>query len=130
MANTTGSQSYARSVTGVGTTSGAAGLTGSANSFFASDVGAPITGAGINAGTTILSVTSGTVATMSANATATATVTVSIGPRLASAAGYTGWRPEADTRNADYSVASNNAGVVPLDRLADNITRTNQYVEH
>jgi hypothetical protein len=130
MANTTGSGSYVRSVAGVGTTNASAALTGSANSFFSADVGAPISGTGIPAGATIAAVASGTAATLSVNATATGTITAAIGPRAASASGYTGWRPEADTRNADYSFASNASGVVPQDRLTDNITRTNQYVEH
>lgn len=130
MAITTGSASYVRSVAGVGTTSGSAALTGSANSFFAADVGAPISGTGIPAGATIASVTSGTAATLSANATATGSITASIGPRLASSAGYTGWRPEADTRNADYTFASAIAGTATQDKLTDNVTRVNQYVEH
>jgi hypothetical protein len=67
---------------------------------------------------------------LSANATATGTITATIGPRLSSAAGFTGWKPETDARAADYTFASNAAGTVPLDRLSDNITRTSQYVEH
>lgn len=131
MANTTGSSSYVRVVAGVGTTSGAKGLTGSAGSFSQRDVGAPISGTNIPAGNTIASVTSGTVATMGgANATGTGSVSATIGPRVANASGFTGWKPETDAREADYTVTSNNAGTVPLDRLADNITRTPQYVEH
>lgn len=131
MANTTGSGSYSRVVAGVGTTSGAKGLTGSAGSFSQRDVGAPITGTNIPAGNTIASVTSDTVATMGgSNATGTGSVSATIGPRLSSSAGFTGWKPETDARAADYTFASAAAGTVPLDRLADNITRTSQYVEH
>lgn len=130
MANTTGSSSYVRTQVTVGTTSGGAGLTGPAGSFSQRDKGAPIVHANLPAGTTILSVTSATVATASANATATGSATATIGPRLASASGFTGWKPETDAREADYTVASNNAGTVPLDRLTDSLTRTSQYVEH
>jgi len=68
-----------RSIAGVGTTSGAATITAPAGSFSATDVGRGITGTGIPASTTILSVQSGTAATMSANATATGTITASMG---------------------------------------------------
>jgi hypothetical protein len=130
MANTTGSGSYVRTQASVGTTSGSAAITGPANTFSQRDVGAPISGTGIPASATVLSVTSGTAATLSANATATGTITATIGPRVSSSAGFTGWKPETDARAADYSFASAAAGTVPLDRLSDNITRTPQYVEH
>lgn len=55
------------------TTSGAATLTSATAAFKASDVGKKVTGAGIPAGTTILSRDSATQVTLSANATATAT---------------------------------------------------------
>jgi hypothetical protein len=130
MANTTGSGTAVRTQASVGTTNTSAALTGPANTFSQRDVGAPITGTGIPAGATILSVTSGTAATLSANATATGTITATIGPRLTGAAGFLGWKPETDARAADYTYASAAAGTVPLDRLSDNITRTSQYVEH
>jgi hypothetical protein len=130
MPNTTGSSSYVRTAASVGTTSGSAALTGPANTFHARDVGAAITGTGIPANATITAVASGTAATLSANASATGTITATIGPRKESSSGFTGWKPEGDTRAADYTFASAVAGTAPLDRLADNITRTNQYVEH
>jgi hypothetical protein len=127
---TTGSATFVRTAASVGTTNASAALTGPANTFSKRDVGAPISGTGIPAGATVLSVASGTAATLSVNATATGTITASIGPRLVTSTGFLGWKPEADTRQGDYTVTSNNSGVVPLDRLTDSITRTPQYVQH
>jgi hypothetical protein len=101
-----------RAVTGVGTTNAAAGLTAPAASFFASDVGRPITGTGIPAGRKILSVTSGTVATMDGNASATGTVTVQLGAHsevsgsagLQNASGFMGWSPETEVEAAVHTV--------------------------
>ena len=68
-----------RTVTDAGTTNTDATLTSAAADFTADDVGAGISGAGIPASTTILSVTNESTVEMSANATATATgVTVII----------------------------------------------------
>jgi hypothetical protein len=68
------------------TTNASAAITGPAGTFdTALDPGQSITGTGIPAGTTILSVTSDTSATLSANATASGTVTAEIGAT-------TGWR--------------------------------------
>ena len=62
------------------TTNGSANLGSATASFVASDVGRAVSGTGIPNGTTIASVTSGTVAVMSANATATGSgVPVTIG---------------------------------------------------
>jgi hypothetical protein len=130
MANTTGSGTSVRTQASVGTTSGSAALTGPANTYSQRDVGAPISGTGIPANATILSVTSGTAATSSINSTATGTITLTIGPRSVNSAGFLGWKPETDARAADYTFASAAAGTAPLDRLGDNITRTSQYVEH
>jgi hypothetical protein len=76
----TGTQS--RTFTDGATTNGSAVITSAAGAAFTvSDVGRPVSGAGIPAGATIVSLSSGTSATMSANATATATgVTVTLGP--------------------------------------------------
>ena len=75
-----------RTVTDGVTTSGSAAITSASASFNASDVGNPISGTGIPAATTILSVTSSTAATLSANATVTGTgVTFTLGLALASA---------------------------------------------
>jgi hypothetical protein len=62
-----------RTVTDGVTTSGDATLTSATAAFVAGDVGKPISGTGIPAGTTILSRTSGTSVELSANATATGT---------------------------------------------------------
>lgn len=75
-----------RSVTDGATTSGSPNITSATAAFSQDDVGKPISGAGIPAATTILSVTSATAAVMSANATATATgVTFTIGLALTAA---------------------------------------------
>lgn len=69
-----------RTVADASTTSASATLTSATAAFTASDVGAPISGTGIAAGTTILSVTNATTVTLSANATANGTnVAVTIG---------------------------------------------------
>jgi hypothetical protein len=90
-----------RTVTDGTTTSGSANLGSATATFVSTDVGALVTGTGIPVGTTIASITSSTVAVMSANATATgASVSVTVKP-LASLktlpAGYTdlGWTTEA-----------------------------------
>ena len=102
-----------RTVSDGTTTSGSKNL-GSASAAFAStDVGATVTGTGIPAGTTIASVTSTTVAVMSANASATgSSVSVTIKP-LASLktlpAGYSdlGWTTEAGG-SFSRSISENN----------------------
>jgi len=67
------------------TTNASATLTSASAGFVAADVGRAVSGAGIPANTVISAVTSGTQATMSANATATATgVTVTVTPWIAS----------------------------------------------
>ncbi len=63
----------------IGTTNASTAITGAAGTFSADDVGAPITGTGIPAGTVIATVTPDTAATLSANATATGTPTATIG---------------------------------------------------
>lgn len=63
----------------ISTTNGDATVTAAAGSFTASDVGATITGTGIPASTTILSVTDGGTIELSANATATGNPTATIG---------------------------------------------------
>lgn len=124
-----GRTTAARSQTGVGTTSGGAGLTGPSGTFVVGgDVGAPITGTGIPAGATLLSVTSSTVATLSANATATGTVTVVVGPELPGAAGFVGFLPETGLQQNGWTFASLAAGGVPADVLTDSVTRVTQPV--
>lgn len=58
----------------IGTTSGSPTITSASNAFTQELVGTTVVAAGVNAGTTILSVSSTGTATLSANATATATV--------------------------------------------------------
>jgi hypothetical protein len=72
--------SGARAIPTVGTTTTSPLITAPAGSFDTTggDVGATITGAGIPASTTILSVQSATAATMSANATATGSITATV----------------------------------------------------
>ncbi len=65
------------------TTSASTAITSAANAdFTASDVGKPITGAGIPAGAYIAAVASATAATLSVAATASATITATIGAGL------------------------------------------------
>lgn len=76
-----------RQVTDGVTTNGSAAITSATAAWVFDDIGKPITGTGIPAGTTILSVQSATAATMSANATASGTsITFSIGIAAASTA--------------------------------------------
>lgn len=75
-----------RSVTDGVTTNASAAITSATASWTTADVGRPISGTGITAGTTILSVQSTTAATLSANATASGTgVTFNIGTATAAA---------------------------------------------
>lgn len=103
-------------------TSGSPAVTAAANSFNEEDVGRSITGTGIPAGATILSVQSGTAATLSANATATNAATATIGSAAENgqAYGFVGWSPEDDTESEAYTLAANNSGAVPPDRLSGN----------
>lgn len=78
------------------TTSASAAITSVTAAFAADDVGKPISGTGIPAATTILSVQSATAATLSANASASGTgVTFTIGIALASASYSSGLKPFA-----------------------------------
>ncbi len=77
--------------TDAGTTNGSATLTSATTAFVPADVGKMISGAGIPAGTTILTVGSSTSITLSANATATATgVSITIAGRTATNTRQTG----------------------------------------
>jgi hypothetical protein len=83
-----------RTVADGATTSGSPNITSATAAFNDDDVDKPISGAGIPAGTTVLSVTSATAAVMSANATATASgVTFTIGMALTSVSYTAGARP-------------------------------------
>lgn len=83
-----------RSVSDAATTNGDATLTSATAAFTAGDVGKPVSGTGIPAGTTIASVTNATTVELSAAATATAAgVTVNIGIALAAASYAAGLAP-------------------------------------
>lgn len=120
-----GRTTEARSVT-LTTTNGSAAITAAAGTFNEEDAGRSISAAaGIPAGATILSVTSDTAATLSANATASGSRAATIGGADTPDAsgqryGFFGWSPESDAESEAYSVASNNASVVPPDRVTTN----------
>lgn len=77
-----------------GVTNSDASLVSATAAFGPDDVGSPVSGSGITAGTTILSVTSATTVVLSAVTTATATsVSVTIGVALASASYNSGLKP-------------------------------------
>ncbi len=118
-----------RVVAGVGTTSASAAITGPAGSFNLTDAGRRISGTGIPAGATLLSVASATAATLSANATATGTVAATIGVAGGSGPesyGFTGWSPESETEANTYKLASVNAGQVAPDRITNTTTGVSQ----
>ncbi len=123
-----GRTTEARTVASVGTTNLSAAITGPANSFNEEDAGRPISGTGIPAAATILSVASGTAATLSANATATGTITATIGSAVTAnsaagqAYGFVGWSPETDAESEAYTLAAVNAGTTPPDRITNNYT--------
>lgn len=102
-------------------------LTAPAATFNEEDAGRAIIGAGIPAGSTLAVVTSDTAATLSAAATAAGTVTASLGGGLETLLtgqryGFVGWSPETDAESEAYTVAANNAGVVPPDRITNATT--------
>jgi hypothetical protein len=109
-------------------TSGAATVTAAAGSFTEEDAGRPISGTGIAASTTILSVQSDTAATLSANATASNSSTATIGAAGESSGsyGFHGWSPETDTESEAYTLAANNLGTVPPDRITNPYTGVSQ----
>ena len=113
----------ARPVASVGTTDTQPTITGPAGSFREEDAGRPITGTGIPAATTVLSVQSDTAATMSANATATGSITATLGGNAAAAYGFDGWSPETDAESEVYAMgAAGGAGVNDPQRLANSYT--------
>ena len=112
----TGRTPEGRTITGVGTTLGAATVTAPANSFHEEDTGRTVTGTGIPANTTIASVQSPTGATLSANATATGTVTVTLGPANPLNYGFIGWSNESDAESETYSIAGGASASSP-DRI-------------
>lgn len=101
-----------------GTTTGSPTVTDT--SAVAFDVGKVVTGAGIPAGTTIISVNPGVGFTMSQNATATASVSVTVGALIDAGAGN-------NFRNFSLKVTSAAANcVVALETSPDNTTYTEQ----
>ena len=108
----------------VNKTSGSAAVTAAAGSFNEEDAGRSITGTGIAASTTLLSVTSDTAATLSANATATNSVAATVGAagETSGSYGFVGWSPESDTESETYTVIAAGANTATPDRLANNYT--------
>lgn len=119
-----GRSTEGRSIAGVGTTNASAALTAPANSFEEEDAGRTITGTGIPAAATILSVASPTAATLSANATATGTITATLGAAAGTAYGFTGWSPESDAESETYTVTQNGAN--EPSKLANAVTAVTQ----
>lgn len=109
----------------IGTTSGQPALTGAAGTFREEDAGRPISGTGIPAAATILSVQSATAATLSTNASATGSPVATFGGDATRAYGFTGWSPETDAESETYSIAGGASASAP-DRLTDSITRVSQ----
>jgi hypothetical protein len=103
--------------------SGSAAVTAPAGTFTEEDAGRGITGTGIPAGTTVLSVQSGTAATLSANATATNSATATLAAASGQSYGFVGWSPESDDESETYTVAANNAGTVTPDRVTSSTSR-------
>lgn len=116
-----------RSVADGATTSGSAAITSATALFDADDVGKPISGTGIPASTTVLSVQSSTAATLSANASATGTgVTFTIGVALATASYPSGLRPFT-YHQASLSIASGSVDVKALTLSGTNGLATDRW---
>ena len=108
------------------TTNSSAAITGPANSFNEEDVGATIQHSGLVGGTgTILSVQSGTAATLAANANPGGTASATIIGK-ADQYGFTGWSPESDAESETYVVTV--GGVGSPSRLTDAVTPV--YASH
>lgn len=121
MSAVAGRSSRARTAT-VGITNASAALTGAALTFNEEDAGRPISGTGIPAGATILSVASATSATLSANATATnASLSAVLGDHQAGY-GFDGWSPESDAESETYTVAAKGSGATSPDQQANSTT--------
>lgn len=108
-------------------TSGQASAVGAAGTFSTEDVGRTVTGTGVPANATILSVNAGgDTATLSANASASGSKSLALGAATDAATGYHGWSPESAAEATTYSVAANNAGTVPPGRITDTTTGRSQ----
>jgi len=116
----------------VTTTLSSTAVTAPAGTFSKRDVGRPIAGTGIPAGTTLSAVASATAATLSAAATAAGSPSATIGstrPLVDPAGpsyGFEGWSPETEAEAASYSVAANNAGTATPDRITNPYTAVTQ----
>ncbi len=89
------------------TVSGSPNITSSTANFTTSDIGQPISGAGIPAGTNILSVTSATAAVMSNNATASASsVTLTLPVTVNSSTSLSVTTPPATTVTSYYVIVT------------------------
>lgn len=110
----------------VTTTNASPNITAAAGTFSEEDPGRSITGTGIPASATISTVTSDTAATLSANATASGSITATLGKAAGESYGFTGWSPETDAESETYTVAANNAGTAPPDRIANPYTGVQQ----
>lgn len=120
-----GRTNEARTVT-VTTTNASANITAAAGTFQEEDAGRSITGTGIQASTTVQTVTSDTAATLSATATASGSPSVTLGRAVPQAYGFSGWSPETDAESETYTVAAANAGTATPDRISNTYTRAEQ----
>ena len=122
---TVGRSTDPRSVT-VTKTDESTAITGASGTFIpARDVGRPISGTGIPAGTTLTAVASGTAATMSAAATATGAGAAVIGAAGGPAAlnyGFSGWSPETEAEAVTYTVESMGDEVATPDQITNPTT--------
>lgn len=116
------------------TTNASAAVTAAAGTFNEEDAGRAVSATGIPAGATLTAVASSTAATLSVNATATGSRSAVVGTAGSSvgsdalAHGFFGWSPESDTESESYSVAANNASVVPPDRITNTTTAVSQRI--
>jgi len=121
-----GRTTEARTIAALTKTSAAATVTAAAGSFNEEDAGRAITGTGIPAATTVLSVESDTAATLSANASASNSAAATLGALAGESYGFVGWSPETDAESETYTVAANNAGTATPDRLSNSTTGVSQ----
>lgn len=125
MSASPGRSTEPRTVASVVTNSTTA-ITFPSGAMLTSDVGRPITGSGIPAGTTLAARPSATTGTLSAAATASATITATLGANRSTPNGYGfyGWSPETDAEAALYPLPTAGAGAPSI--LSDSVTRVTQ----
>lgn len=126
MAASPGRTPEPRTVASFVTTSGSAAVTFPAASIYPDDVGRPISGTGIPAGATLLTRSSATAGTLSANATASGTITATLGTTATTGTqfGFYGWSPETEAEAALYPLPTAGAGAPSI--LTDSTTRVAQ----